>query len=155
MRPHRQVRITPQSHITLHSPLIILLRRSGKSSLLLCLMRLLDNSSGSLRVDGEDLSTVPRDTTRSRFIAVSQEQFVLPGTVRQNIDPLGRATTQAIIDALKSVGIWRAIDDRGGLETEFSEDMLSHGQQQLFFLGRAVLRKDVGRILLLDEATSR
>lgn len=38
---------------------------------------------------------------------------------------------------------------------KFEEDALSHGQKQLFFVARAVLRKDVGRVVLLDEATSR
>jgi ABC-type iron transport system FetAB ATPase subunit len=68
------------------APLTPHLHFSGKSSLLLCLMRLLDNSSGNIMVDNEPRSAIPRDTIRSRFIAVTQEQFVLPGTVRQNHD---------------------------------------------------------------------
>jgi ABC-type multidrug transport system fused ATPase/permease subunit len=47
------------------------------------------------------------------------------------------------------------IDSRGGLDAIFEEDMLSHGQKQLFFLARAILKKDCGRVVLLDEASSR
>ncbi|KAL3955773.1 hypothetical protein ACCO45_011336 [Purpureocillium lilacinum] len=101
---------------------------SGKSSLLLTLLRLLDPSHGSITIDSQPLAHLPRDTVRTRLITVTQDQFVLPGTVRHNIDPVGART--------------------------FGEDAFSHGQRQLFFVARAVLRRDVGRLVLLDEAMS-
>lgn len=122
---------------------------------MLTLLRLLDPSSGKVTIDGLDLTSVPRGTLRSRIIAISQDQFVLPGTIRQNIDPLDASSISAINNALSVVGLTKTVDERGGLDVPFEEDMLSHGQKQLFFLARAVLRKDAGRIVLLDEATSR
>lgn len=101
------------------------------------------------------MHTIPRETIRSRLITVTQDQFVLPGTVRQNIDPSASYAEHAIIEALCAVHLWTVIDARGGLDAAFEEDMLSHGQKQLFFLARAVLRKDVGKVVLLDEASSR
>lgn len=80
---------------------------------------------------------------------------MLPGTVRQNLDPFSAYSERALLSALEAVGLGRAIEDQGGLEATFSEDMLSHGQKQLFFIARAVLRKDCGKLVLLDEATSR
>ncbi|PTB80416.1 P-loop containing nucleoside triphosphate hydrolase protein [Trichoderma longibrachiatum ATCC 18648] len=127
---------------------------SGKSSLLLALLRLLDPSSGTLTIDAIPLNTIARETLRSRLITVTQDQFVLPGTVRQNIDPSASYAEEAIIDALHAVNLWATIDARGGLDAAFEEDMLSHGQKQLFFLARAVLKKDCGKVVLLDEASS-
>ncbi|KAL6807735.1 P-loop containing nucleoside triphosphate hydrolase protein [Trichoderma sp. SZMC 28013] len=127
---------------------------SGKSSLLLALLRLLDPSSGTLSIDSVLLSTIPRETIRSRIITVSQDQFVLPGTIRHNIDPSASYTDNAIVEALCAVDLWTVIDSRGGLDATFEEDMLSHGQKQLFFLARAVLKKDCGKVVLLDEASS-
>ncbi|KAJ9136431.1 ABC multidrug transporter [Pleurostoma richardsiae] len=127
---------------------------SGKSSLLLALLRLLDLSSGAILVDGVDLSTLPREQVRARLVAVAQDSFFLPGTVRQNIDPYDAAGDEAIAQALERVGLWGAIEEKGGLDAKFGEDMLSHGQRQLFSLARAVLRKGRGRVMLFDEATS-
>ncbi|KAI1979562.1 hypothetical protein LOZ53_001818 [Ophidiomyces ophidiicola] len=62
---------------------------SGKSSLLLTTLRLLDMSMGRIIIDGADLATVPRHETRSRIITIPQDQFVLTGSVRLNADPSG------------------------------------------------------------------
>ncbi|PON29457.1 hypothetical protein TGAM01_v201706 [Trichoderma gamsii] len=127
---------------------------SGKSSLLLSILRLLDPSSGTLSIDSIPLNTISREVIRSRLITVAQDQFVLPGTIRQNIDPSSSYPQGAIIEALQAVNLWNVIDARGGLDATFEEDMLSHGQKQLFFLARAVLKKDCGKVVLLDEASS-
>ncbi|KAH7198229.1 P-loop containing nucleoside triphosphate hydrolase protein [Fusarium flagelliforme] len=127
---------------------------SGKSSLFLVLLRLLDPSSGSVTIDGISLSSLPRDTIRSRLITLTQDQFVLPGTVRHNVDPRDLYSELDINAALRLVGLSDAIEQYGGLDASFDEDMLSHGQKQLFFLARAVLRKHDGNVVLLDEVTS-
>lgn len=128
---------------------------SGKSSLLLSFLRLLDPSGGGITVDGIALDTLPRNLIRSRIVTVSQDHFVLPGTVRENLDPFSAFDTPAMIEALELAGIWAAIERKGGLDVKFAEDMLSHGQTQLFSLARAILRRDASHIVLLDEATSR
>ncbi|KAF5657957.1 multidrug resistance-associated 1 [Fusarium heterosporum] len=127
---------------------------SGKSSLFLALLRLLDPSAGSIIVDDIPLASLPREATRSRFITLTQDQFVLPGTIRRNVDPLDAYPDADIKASLGLVGLSEAIEQLGGLDAIFDEDTLSHGQKQLFFLARAVLRKHDGKIVLLDEAMS-
>lgn len=61
---------------------------SGKSTLLLSLLRLLDTTSGVIKVDGIDLSLVPRSLIRERcFITVTQDPVVFgQATLRSNLD---------------------------------------------------------------------
>jgi ATP-binding cassette, subfamily C (CFTR/MRP), member 1 len=62
-----------------------------------------------------------------------------------------------MVAALKSVGLWALVERRGGLETDLKPESLSHGEQQLLALARAILRKQIAKgncILVLDEATS-
>lgn len=136
---------------------------SGKSSLILTLLCLLEIESGSVHIDGLDLSTLSRDSIRTHIITLPQDPVKLPGTVRQNLIP-GEANlpnvvsddvnNARLISALTKVGIWGLIEDRGGLDTDFSDIELSQGQQQLFCLARAVLRRERRSIVLLDEPTS-
>ncbi|KAF9771912.1 hypothetical protein IL306_010421 [Fusarium sp. DS 682] len=128
---------------------------SGKSSIFLTILRLIDPSAGSITIDGISLSSLPRETIRSRLITLTQDQFVLPSTVRHNVDPLGAYSDENIKEVLRLVGLSDAIEQHGDLDASFDEDALSHGQKQLFFLARAVLRKNDGKVVLLDEVTSR
>lgn len=127
---------------------------SGKSSLLSTLLRSLDLVDGTILIDGIDIATVSRSLIRTRLVAVPQEGFILPGTVRFNADPSTLISDGEIISAMTKVHLWPTLLSRGGLDADMSKEPLSHGQQQLFGLGRALLRKEKAKILILDEATS-
>ncbi|KAJ5217855.1 P-loop containing nucleoside triphosphate hydrolase protein [Penicillium citrinum] len=125
---------------------------SGKSSLVSTILRLLDLNSGSILIDGIDISRVSRSLIRSRLNTIPQEAFFLHGSIRLNANPEGNASDATIIEALKEVNLWSHIESKGGLDEEMSDDLLSHGQQQLFCLARALCKS--GEIIIMDEATS-
>jgi ATP-binding cassette subfamily C (CFTR/MRP) protein 1 len=132
---------------------------SGKSTLLSSFLRLIDPSEGRIIVDGLDLDHVARNTVRDRLICLPQDALVFPGTFKFNLDPEDRCpkAEEMMIAALKSVGLWNLVETRGGVDAELKPESLSHGEQQLLALSRAILRKRVhgGKcILVLDEATS-
>ncbi|KAH0598736.1 hypothetical protein MHUMG1_04040 [Metarhizium humberi] len=133
---------------------------SGKSSLVATLARLLELQPGStIRIDGVNLATVPRQTIRSRLISLPQDALSLAGTVRHNLDPeQSIQADEALIEALTKTAIWPYIETKGGLEAKVEDSRFSAGQLQLLLLARVVLRHGGaagrGAVILLDEATS-
>ncbi|KAF2427511.1 P-loop containing nucleoside triphosphate hydrolase protein [Tothia fuscella] len=131
---------------------------SGKSTLLSSLLRLIDPSEGAILIDGVDIAKVPRAVVRDRLICLPQDALVFPGTFKFNLDPIDRIKDDSAITAvLKRVHLLDLVEKRGGITSELKADTLSHGEQQLLALARAILRKQAASgkcILVLDEATS-
>jgi ABC-type multidrug transport system fused ATPase/permease subunit len=135
---------------------------SGKSSLLLTLLNFL-KYTGTITIDGIDISTVPPHVLRSRITTISQGLVELPCSVRDNLVPHEIATpseecTDAakLFEVLDRVGLKDEIEKRGGLDGMIAEVGLSAGEKQLFALARALLqnRRTNSKIVLVDEATS-
>ncbi|KAK2608594.1 hypothetical protein QQS21_002820 [Conoideocrella luteorostrata] len=133
---------------------------SGKTSLTLALMRMIDVVSGSIYIDGVDLATLRGSVVRDRLGCLAQDPLLLPSSIRANIDPLGISSDVDIINALIKVNLWTflcAKANKAGSRSEvldavIDEDDLSHGQRQLFCLARAIIKP--GKVLILDEPTS-
>ncbi|KAJ5598777.1 hypothetical protein N7537_008861 [Penicillium hordei] len=137
---------------------------SGKSSLILTLLHLLDLESGRITIDGMDLSRIPRPALRSRIVTIPQDPVELPGSVRYNLTQFSSLEArsgdngEAMKRTLERVGLWETVSKRGGLDGELNNVGLSGGQKQLFSLARALLAvqniRAEGGIVLLDEPTS-
>ncbi|KAJ5209119.1 ABC transporter integral membrane type 1 [Penicillium cf. viridicatum] len=131
---------------------------SGKSSLTLAMLRLVDLSHGSIIIDQTNISKIAPGLIRERLIAVPQDPFTLLGTIRYNADIMGLSRDSEIISVLKEIGVWAAIESRGGLDVLLEDHPLSQGEQQLFCLARAILKRQTSnggcQVLILDEATS-
>ncbi|ETS86320.1 hypothetical protein PFICI_00148 [Pestalotiopsis fici W106-1] len=126
----------------------------GKSTLLGTLLRLVTIESGTILVDGADISKMNPDQVRSRFITLPQEPLLIHGTLRHNMQLYRRdCTDQDIIDALDEFGLWQTVQSKGGLDAPYTEDLLSHGQKQLFCFARSTLQN--GNIVILDEPSSQ
>ena len=126
---------------------------AGKSTLLSLLPRLLDPSSGAVRLDGHDVREFTLASLRSQVAMVFQESVLFGLSVRENIalgDP--EAPIERVEAAAEAAGVLRfAPDLPNGLDTVVGERgaQLSGGQRQRVALARAALRD--APILVLDE----
>ncbi|KAJ3179313.1 Multidrug resistance-associated protein 1 [Geranomyces variabilis] len=127
---------------------------AGKSTLAAALFRLMELSSGRIRIDGQDIADVDLEILRTRLMIIPQEPFVSTGTYRSNLDRNDGCTEPALWHALELVGMKEYVAAQDlKLDAPVREESLSCGQRQILVMAKALLRKDL-RILILDESTA-
>ena len=149
----------------------------GKSTLSRLVLRLVDATSGTIRLGGVSISDIPLRELRHRVALIPQEVQLVHGTIRDNVtlfDP--EPTDQEVADAIRQVGLESLLeapdgadsdgdhgpDDEGGTGGRASGihapltgggGGLSAGESQLLALARVWLRNP--DLVVLDEATAR
>ncbi len=129
---------------------------AGKTTLVNLLMRFYEIDSGTISLDGLDISRMRRHDLRRNMGMVLQDTWLFGGTIRENI-AYGNlhATEEEILAAARATYVDRfvhslphgydtVVDDEGGT--------VSAGEKQLLTIARAFLADPT--ILILDEATS-
>lgn len=146
---------------------------SGKSTLVLSLLRFTNIVSGQVFFDGVDITSFPRKKLREALTIIPQEAVLFTGDVGSNLNPGDEIPVEVVKKALQycsGIASFKydedATPDNGQHQHNGAEaqginlstavkakgDNFSHGQRQVLSLCRALVRKS--KLMLLDEATA-
>jgi subfamily B ATP-binding cassette protein MsbA len=129
---------------------------AGKTTIISLIPRFYEPTSGTIRIDGEDVQTMQLKSLRRQLGFVLQETLLFRAPVWQNI-AYGRsaATRGAVVEAAKLANAHDFIEQMpDGYDTVLGERgaTISGGQRQRIGIARAIIRG--APILILDEPTS-
>ena len=128
---------------------------SGKTTVIQLLLRFYDISEGEIRIDGDDIRSIPLKDLRSKIGIVFQNDFLMSATIAENIS-LGRhLNNENIMKAAKIAHAEEFISQKeNGFEyrLESKAANLSGGQKQRILLSRAFAANP--ELLILDDSSS-
>ena len=127
---------------------------SGKSTILALLLRLYDPDEGQILIDGQDIRTIGYDELRRRFGTVFQNDFIMEGTIADNIRFFRDIPTDRLQEAARDAQA-EFIDQKEGkldAQVQVRGNNLSGGQKQRLLIARALAADP--EILILDDASS-
>lgn len=119
---------------------------AGKSTLIAALLRLYPFNQGVILIDNAYKSDI--EDHRGQFSLISQDQFFIKGTIKDNLDLFNQYSNEQLTETLKLVGLplqlHFMLDEKG--------QNLSQGEKQLLSLARGLLQN--AEIFIFDEATA-
>ena len=128
---------------------------AGKTTMVNLLMRFFEINSGSISIDGIEISKLKRKNIHELFSMVLQDTWLFEGTVRENlVYNMKNISDDDLERVCKACGLSHFVHSLPhGFDTELSESTtISAGQKQLLTIARAMLQNSP--MLILDEATS-
>lgn len=128
---------------------------AGKSSIVNLLLRFYTMNSGTITLDGKDISVYSLDSLRSKLALVLQDVFLFSDSIYQNIVLDKNIPLSDVQAAAKAIGLEEFIEKLPGAYNYNVRErgvMLSAGQRQLIAFLRAYVSNP--SVLILDEATS-
>ncbi|KAH7108596.1 P-loop containing nucleoside triphosphate hydrolase protein [Dactylonectria macrodidyma] len=125
---------------------------SGKSSLALTLLGMVNPTEGRIEIDGLDTSLLSPESLRSKISVVPQSPPIFLGSLRENLDPEGTFDDAKIRKVIERSGLGHMLQSEGDVLDLEVNDNLSGGQVQLIAITRALLLER--KILVMDEATA-
>lgn len=140
---------------------------TGKSTLMLALMRVVELDSGKILIDGVDIRTLGLTKVRSKIAVIPQDPVLFSGTIRNNLDPFNEYSDETLVDCLTRVGLLAStsasssslssLSLSGGVQSlndsvKEGGGNFSVGERQLLVIARALLCG--AAIVIMDEATA-
>lgn len=128
---------------------------AGKTTIINLLMRLYEKKSGSIRIQGRPVGTIPPEELHTKFGVVFQNDVLFADTIHENIDFGRKLPEERIMQAAKCAQAMEFID---GLPEKMDHMVtargtnLSGGQKQRVLLSRALAGDS--EILILDDSSS-
>lgn len=129
---------------------------AGKSTILNLAIGFNLPDSGTLLIDGKDITKIDLHSYRKHLAVVPQNTILFSGSIRDNITyGMSDVSDERLMQIIKDSNMKDVIDSLpDGLDTKIGEHggKLSGGQRQRISIARALIRSP--EVIILDEATS-
>ena len=100
---------------------------AGKSTLFMGLTRIVELESGSIEIDGRDISKLDIKAVRDQITMIPQDPTLFTGSLRFNLDPFDQHADERIIDLIKKAGLGYLLE---GSSKQELEDRVKKEQEQ-------------------------